>query len=405
MNKRAFQSLTAKTVEKALRGTLPDGRHIDGQGLSLLVRNNGGAASWVFVHNPARPAKQRQFTVGSLRGLAKDSGADDAYGQAAHSLKQARLLAAQLRDGIAKGLAPASVKSIVQPAKIEAKAKGPTWDVIKTYYIKQKSIDEKTITKFVKPWEALIERRKVGAGDYTRDLALAYRDSLASKLAPVTLRSYVNMLGAMFQFYIDDKQPEGMTNPFRRLKVEIKEQDVDRRDPMPVEIIKAVRAKLTEPDDILLWDILTVTGCRIGEIAGMKSSDVLDGGFVQIEHNDKRSIKNASSKRVIPVPMVIQKRDTEYYFAGAVNNFTYRFAMVIRSVTSDPKITTHSLRHAVTDVLRTGGVETIFEDFYLGHAPSSVAAKTYGSYQSRAKILKDKVLPVLEAYAKSMNIR
>lgn len=312
---RVFQRLSAKDVEKAIKGKLSDGRHLDGQGLSIVVRGGGGAASWVFVHNPPKPAKQRQITIGSVRKLGLLSGSAESYQQAAHSLKEARTQAASIRENIAKGI-PAKLS----PVKVER----TTFADILGYYLTQKSVERKKVAKYIATYETLLAKRE---GVFDRALSLEYRDTLLKTISPSTAKTYIKMLAAMFELWITDKEAS-FKNPFTRLNVEDSESDVSRRDPMPVNIIKDVRAKLESDEDRMIWDVLATTGARLGEIVGLKSSDV-NAGFIRIETNSKRTIKNKASKRVIPCFIDLPKKEGEFYFKAEVAPTTWRFAQAI----------------------------------------------------------------------------
>ena len=389
--RRAYQALTAKDVERVLKGKKPNGRYLDGQGLSIVVRNDGGAASWVLTNNPPRPAKQKQYAVGSVVALGSASGSEDSYAQAAASLREARIIASRMRERIAQGL-PAKEAKTVQSAAV-------TFQDILDYYCEQKKIDQSKIEKYAAPYRKIVANHVDGV--FTRDMSLKYREAVLKTMKPSTAKTNIKMLAAIFNLYIVDNEAD-FKNPFQKINVEDTVSDISKRDPMPPEIIKAVRDKLTG-DDVTIWNMLVLSGARIGEIVGIRSADVLDG-FLKIEPNAKRDLKNASSKRVIPMLLKLPARDSEFYFANTVNAITVRLALVIRKVTADTKITTHSLRHAVTDTLREGGIDSIFEDFFLGHAPNSVAASSYGSLESRAKIMAAKINPVMKAYAKRVGI-
>ena len=139
--RRAYQALSAKDVERVLKGKKPNGRYLDGQGLSIVVRNNGGAASWVLTHNPPRPAKQKQYAVGSVVALGSACGSEDSYAQAAASLREARIIASRMRERIAQGL-PAKEAKTVQTVAV-------TFQDILNYYCEQKKTDQSKYAKYV----------------------------------------------------------------------------------------------------------------------------------------------------------------------------------------------------------------------------------------------------------------
>lgn len=392
---RVLHKLTPSQVAAALKngsfdkaGNATVTRLSDGGCLYLLVR--GGGASWVFI--AVYGGKQRLFTIESAHKLADLSGQVDLLKRAAHSLNEARIRAAKMRENKAREL------PILQAVKPEQK-QSIVWDDILSLYVKSKSEDKKRYVKYTKPWEEIIA--KYGDGHFTRDMAIEYSDKISATLKPITTNTYLRMLSAMFSHYIDKKQAK-ISNPFEGLQVEDKEDEITRKDPMPKDIINEVRNSL-KGEWRVLWDIVAVTGARIGEIAGLKSSDIANGS-VKIESNEKRSIKNKSSRRTIPIPFDPPKVDGEYYFSFTVSNATWTIANAIRKVTTDSKLTSHSLRHALSDYLREAGVEFVIENFFFGHANNSVALTTYGSVESRVKVLKKQVLPITSQYAKELGI-
>lgn len=385
MAKRVLNQLTPKFVERALKGLGPDGRHTDGGNLYLLVR--GSACSWIFLS--AGRGKQKQFAIGSAHKLADMSGQADPAKRALYSLTEARIIAAKMRENLVRGL----------PIAGETKQKAIEWQHIKDYYLKVKKVDVKKIQKYCTAFEEIISQYNVDG--FTRDMAIETRDKLLKDISPNTVKTYIKMLSAIFELYINDNQ-SNIKNPFAKLTVEAKEAEIDRRDPMPIDVIQSVR-KLMSGDDLLIFDLLTLTGARIGEIVGIKSSDI-QGGYIRIEGNEKRAIKNTSSKRVIPAPIALPERDAEYYFADDVGVVTWRFAQKIRQVTTNTKITTHSLRHSLTNVIRDAGIDHVLENFLLGHATNSVAAKSYGSFDARAGAVMKNVMPAVKAYADKIGI-
>ena len=286
MAKRYLERLGVIDVERALRdGSDKPKRLADGGGLYLNIRSH--SASWVYVYTDG--GKQREETIGAAHRLADASGFTDSRKRAAASLKAAREKAAELRQIRAQGHVIRAVQAANRPVR---------WSEIYSYYAKVKKVEDSRLSKYVKPWQTILDKHGTETS-FTRDMAVEYRDSLLEKMKPYTVKGYVKMLGAMFNLYIIDKQ-SNIKNPFSRLSVEDHESDIERRNPMDMETILIVREKL-EGDYQIIWDLVALTGARVGEIAGLKSSDITEK-FINIERNDKRTLKNKVSKRIIPGP-------------------------------------------------------------------------------------------------------
>ena len=58
----------------------------------------------------------------------------------------------------------------------------------------------------------------------------------------------------------------------------------------------------------------------------------------------------------------------------------------LRKLTIDSKITTHSLRHRMTDLLRLGHVPKDTEDAILGHASRDISSQYYGGEVAALKL-------------------
>jgi hypothetical protein len=59
----------------------------------------------------------------------------------------------------------------------------------------------------------------------------------------------------------------------------------------------------------------------------------------------------------------------------------------VRACVTDPKVTTHSLRHLMKDRLRLAGVTKAHQDIVLGHSSGSVG-EDYGGDEARLEVAK-----------------
>ncbi|WP_394224872.1 integrase family protein [Paracoccus marcusii] len=392
MGKRQSNLLGQKFIEKVLRGQAPDGRHADGGNLYCIVRGN--SASWVFRRTVRN--KHEQHTIASVRKLADLAVSNDVGKRASASLQNARLIAAEYRANIAKG----------KPVKAIITNDYPTLDEILAYYCKVKKIDVKDTNSHVAPFLSVY---KDHGRIFSKAMGVAYRDKLINeKKAWNTVNNYMGMIKVMFKAYIADHSTD-IVNPMTGVNLPKTDDAIGDRNPMPHDVIKKVYDSL-EGDYKRLWIGLVVTGARFNEIKGIKSKDLADG-FVNIEANDRRRLKNKASKRIIPFMPKYPKKRTEYYFdemtsVSAVSQVFQRKINkhISKELVGARKITSHSLRHSLTDWFRLKGVQQNIEDLFLGHAAKDVSNRVYGSVDGRKAALEQHLVPVLTEYLKKLGI-
>jgi integrase len=83
----------------------------------------------------------------------------------------------------------------------------------------------------------------------------------------------------------------------------------DKRDPLPADVIKAMRERLSSgavrlPEIGLLWRLLEGTGCRMSEVTGLLVDDVdvtSDLPHIRIQWNEDRRLKTQVSIRSVPL--------------------------------------------------------------------------------------------------------
>jgi len=385
--------ITKNWVEKVLRGLVPDGRYPDGQNLYCLVRGN--AASWIFLRT--HRGKQTVYSIGSVAKLADTANSLEVGKRATASLQQARLKAAEFRANIANG----------KPAKTIIKTGYPTLDDIVKYWCEFKKVDIKSTNSFVAPFEKIY---KEYGPTYTKDMGVAFRDSLVKAgKADNTISTYIRQVKGMFSVYISDHSAE-FTNPLDGVIFHKKADALGNRDPLSHDIIKKVYDAL-EGDYKKLWLTLTVTGARLNEIYGIKSKDISDG-FLTIEKNDRRTIKNAASKRTIPLFIKLPKRSREYYWddMASVSALSQAFQRQInkhipKELRGKRQMTCHSLRHSLTDYLRYNDVQQRIEDKYLGHSAKDTSNRVYGSAEGIKQAMRQQLQPpVIAQYLKDIGI-
>jgi integrase len=168
-----------------------------------------------------------------------------------------------------------------------------------------------------------------------------------------------------------------------------------------------------------LWN----TGLRIGELSGMRSADVvLDPEpdpqtgekipHILIEPNEIRRLKNASSKRVIPLVGISLEAFTELHKQAVAVGSEYLISKYARPRGQDTASATvnkhisqfggchnHTFRHHLIDRLRAVGCSTALGESISGHSSRGSEFSSYGFgyglVQKRDILLKVCDLPTL----------
>ena len=173
--------------------------------------------------------------------------------------------------------------------------------------------------------------------------------------------------------------------------------------PFPDEALPLVRARLTGPR-LLIWRILEGTGCRLAEVTGLTVDDVrdLDGEqpYLDIRPHPHRRLKNKSSVRRVPLigdaldaakEALKDAGDGPFVFPdyarprGPDAASSIIMDHVRAAGVTDPKITTHSLRHRLVDLMRGAGVPQDERQLVTGHANKATSEK-YGGPEQRLEV-------------------
>lgn len=258
----------------------------------------------------------------------------------------------------------------------------------------------------------------------TREHARKVRDDLLSApkasgngvLSPASVAREINSIKAMITVGITEFDLRGQAlNPFEKLTlpasvVKTAQSEWEERDPLPDEILLAVRhrvlTRIRIPELQLIWRLLQATGCRGAEITGLKVEDlVLDHAIphLWVRWNDERQLKNKTSIR--PVPLVgdglaaaaeaheasqNSQQDSPSLFPryardGGPDAVSSALMGHLRKETQNPRHVVYSLRHNVKSWLGQSGASERDENRLLGHADASVGNRYYGGLDDRLR--------------------
>jgi integrase len=280
----------------------------------------------------------------------------------------------------------------------------PTLEDARRLYLKDRVGDDKTkemeldrIFKLIR--EALGKDRMLVS--IKRIDAREVRDHMADGRKASSVDRYLNVVRAVINHAIREFDLTDYMNPFMNLEAAPRdkaEPDRDKRRPFTPEELEAINRRmvlLARPDLRNIWRVLAGTGCRLAEIAGLRVADVqIDHAIphVVVEWHDDRRIKTKVSQRNVPLLGDALAAATEaveaakgeaamlfpaYGRKGGPASASAALGKHVRACVTDPKATTHSLRHLMKDRLRLAGVSKTDQDIILGHSSGSVG-EDYG---------------------------
>lgn len=227
---------------------------------------------------------------------------------------------------------------------------------------------------------------------------------VGEKVSPATVSRELSIVSAVINLAAKEFDlPGSFQNPFNDLPVVRKrkgegEKASDKRDPLPPEVLKEVRARVLAgagPELALIWRLVEGTGCRIAEVSGLRVEDVEATGdlpHIRVEPHSLRSLKTSTSRRDVPlVGDTLGAAKEALKLAGEGNMLFPSYGRTrgsdaasaalmkhIRAVTKNPKHVIHSLRHNMKDRLNLAEVSALDQNLILGHTLGGVGESVYG---------------------------
>ena len=300
----------------------------------------------------------------------------------------------------------------------------PTLSDAKSLYIEERINDDArradNIARLERTLEFLTEIR--GDNPKIREIRRADARAVVKAMletrtkSPATIERQLRPVAAMFALAIREFEIEGYTNPFSSLSIKDDGRPKDKRKSLPDDLLLKMNANLgalKKKDLGLIWIIVACTGCRLGEVSGARKDDVVldhEIPHLVIRPNEMRGIKTRSSLRKVPLRgdaleaakkalALGGKSDGLFvrYYKPRGNDFASAAILKhLRKLTIDSKITTHSLRHRMTDLLRLAHVPKDTEDAILGHASKDISSQVYGGEKAALKLAAEAIDKALE---------
>ncbi|TCV55146.1 tyrosine-type recombinase/integrase [Agrobacterium tumefaciens] len=240
----------------------------------------------------------------------------------------------------------------------------------------------------------------------TRDDAREVRDYMLRDLgiSAASVKRYLNTITAVINLGMTEYEITERRNPFHGLPVRLESSAIEQRSPIPAKMLKAIRERLSGnagEDMWRIWRIIEGTGCRISEVTGLLVGDVhLDAPipYINLVHHRHRRLKNDASVRRVPLigeafkamKEAVSATEGSFLFPryGRVRGGEAASAIImkhVRTVTSDPKIVIHSLRHTMADRLIRARVSEYDRNMILGHTNRGEGDR-YGGPDARLEV-------------------
>ena len=249
---------------------------------------------------------------------------------------------------------------------------------------------------------------KTPLSDISRNHARKVRDHMLSrekqggsgeKLSPASVKKELGMLRTVIGYGSRELGFRDYDNPFHGLPIDgisgaaLGVSARDKVSPLPNKVVISMGDKL--PGELHhIWRILAGTGCRLGEVTGLRLEDVVVDGstpHIRIQWHEARRLKTRSSIRSVPLigdalaatkAAVDSSGGSPFLFSryardGGPDAASASVMKHLRGFTTDKRHRVHSLRHRLKDEMRKAGVDKISQGIVLGHAPANIG-ETYG---------------------------
>ncbi|AAV94350.1 tyrosine-type recombinase/integrase [Ruegeria pomeroyi] len=331
------------------------------------------------------------------------------------------------REVVAESLRGVPDKALTVVALMDPERPAPvhTLQDARNIYLKERLGDDEDGRKrvdrvFKRVEEALGDLTKLPLSGLKREHARKVRDHMLQSekkgggtLSPATVERELNLVTAVVSLALREFDLAGeVANPFEKLPVgsagnEALKNESDKRDPLPADVIKAMRERLSSgavrlPEIGLIWRLLEGTGCRMSEVTGLLVDDVdvtSDLPHIRIQWNEDRRLKTQVSIRSVPLvgdALDAAKEALELSREGRAlfprysgkrggDGASQILMKHLRTITTNPRHTNHSLRHKMKERLVTADVSELVQNFLLGHTLRGEGNTAYGG--ERAKLV------------------
>ena len=233
-------------------------------------------------------------------------------------------------------------------------------------YLSLKSVEQKPILLAVETFIGLLGDRPVE--DYSREDVKAFAAHLLRKgNKTATVRRRLVCISAILNYAFAELELE-KRNPASRILIKGEGRDTSHRGTFTLDQLRqGYEEAISSGSDVrLLMPLLGETGCRLGEIVGLRTCDVdLNEEVIFIRPHQFRRLKTAGSERTLPLvgyaldamELALRKADHGFLFPRYLGDQGVKTTHASNAVNVWLKkqfngLTAHSLRHTMRDRLR-----------------------------------------------------
>ncbi len=246
--------------------------------------------------------------------------------------------------------------------------------------------------------------RNLRLSEYTRQHANQVRDAmLEGGLKTTSVKRRFESICAVFKAAVDEhalKAADGLRpldNPFAGIRIAALGHDAEKREEFTTEELGAIAQachKLGD-DRRLIISLLMDTGARLGEVVGIRVSDLcLDAAvpYIHIRPYQGRTVKTASSERMVPLvgealwatQRAVADKDPAgllfpVYGPTKANSASAALNKWLKTSPGIPK-TVHGFRHSMKTRLRLARVPEDIRNRIGGWTDGASVSRGYGSY-------------------------
>ena len=231
--------------------------------------------------------------------------------------------------------------------------------------------------------------------DYRRDHVRSFITVLLEKgLKTDTVRRYLNYISPIFNVAIREYELN-IPNVFEQQEIPRLGTDAKKRDTYTTEELRSLQAECIRQDDEIAWldAIISDSGMRLGEVVGLKRTDLVLTGevpFAWLRPNDVRPLKTLGSERKVPLVGIslwgahraISNGQEDYLFPRYASHGQSKSTVASNTLTKRHRALgipkgAHSWRHTMRDRLRNVGASEEVADRIGGWAIKGVG-QSYG---------------------------
>lgn len=218
----------------------------------------------------------------------------------------------------------------------------------------------------------------------------------------------------MINFTLRELDCDDIVNRFEGITIPKDSIAKEEREPFTEDEILAIATQIKSRSNgntlSLIWSLLNGTGCRLDEIASLRTGDVFLAHSVphlRIEGHELRRLKTKSSTRCVPLVghsldvsgiALREAGDSDKLFSryfGKADNASSALMKYVRAITQNERKVVHSLRHTMKDRLVLAGVSQQIQDMILGHSSGNVSG-VYGGHAASLEASRQGLIKALE---------